>query len=370
MGTIKSLSGLRNAVFVCILTLAAVAAIACGSDPMPTPVPTSTTPPQPTPTTALAPTAAPTPAPTNTPVPPAATSTPRPTSAPQPTATPTPAPTFTPTPAPTPTPSLFPLTITDSNGKDFVFDAPPERIIVYDGAAVDILFAIGQGHRVAGTHDFVTYPPETADVPRVGSAFTINTEAIIDLEPDLIYTFFASSVEALEATGVPVLLIDSLGNNLEDFIEHFRLWGRLTDSVEEAEVLAADIEARLEALSETLKAVETPPRLYSHGFDFWTPGGDTLFGDIFELLRVDLITNDQSGWAQLSPEQILEKDPEIIVTDESGAQQLAENSAFDDVSAVKNGRIIFPEMSFSIAGTTLVPAIEEMAALLHPHLFP
>ncbi len=251
-----------------------------------------------------------------------------------------------------------------------MFDAPPERIIVYDGAAVDILFAIGQGHRVAGTHDFVTYPPETADVPRVGSAFTINTEAIIDLEPDLIYTFFASSVEALEATGVPVLLVDSLSNNLEDFIEHFRLWGRLTDSVEEAEVLAADIEARLEALSETLEVVQKRPRLYSHGFDFWTPGGDTLHGDIFELLRVDLITKDQSGWAQLSPEQILEKDPEIIVTDESGAQQLAENSAFDDVNAVKNGRIIFPEMSFSIAGTTLVPAIEEMAALLHPNLFP
>ena len=370
MRTIPRLSGLRNAVVVGVLALAAAVAIACGADPTPTPVPTPTTAPQPTSTTAPAPTAAPTQAPTNTPVTPAATSTPRPTLAPQPAATPTAAPTFTPTPAPTPTPSIFPLTIADSNGKDFVFNAPPERIIVYDSAAVEILFAIGQGHRVAGTHDFVSYPPETADVPRVGSAFTINAEAIIDLEPDLIYTFFPSSLEALAATGVPVLLIDSLNTSLEDVIEHFRLWGRLTDSVEEAELLVADIQGRLEALSSTLEAVEQGPRLYDHSFDFWTPGGDTLHGNIFELLKADLITKEQSGWAQLSPEQIVVKDPEVIIAGADSAEQITGNSAFDDVSAVKNGRIISPEGSFSVAGTTLLPAIEEMAALLYPDLFP
>ena len=370
MGTFRSLSRFRNAVFVCILALASAVAIACGADPTPTTAPTPTAAPQPTSTTAPAPTAAPTQAPANTPVPPAATSTPRPTLAPQLTATPAPQPTYTPTPAPTPTPSVFPLTIADSNGKDFVFDAPPERIIVYDGAAVEILFAIGQGHRVAGTHDFVSYPPETADVPRVGSAFTINAEAIIDLEPDLIYTFFPSSVDALQATGVPVLLIDSLNTSLEDVIEHFRLWGRLTDSVEEAELLVADIQARLEALSAALEAVEQGPRLYDHSFDFWTPGGDTLHGNIFELLKADLITKEQSGWAQLSPEQIVVKDPEVIIAGADSAEQITGNSAFDDVSAVKNGRIVSPEGSFSVAGTTLLPAIEEMAALLYPDLFP
>ncbi len=371
MGTFRSVSGFRNAVVVFIMTLVAVAAMACGDDPTSIPTVTPTAAPQPTATT-MAPADTPlppptntsAPSPTNTPVSPGATSTPLPT------ATPAPQPTFTPTPAPTPTPSIFPLTITDSNGKDFVFDAPPERIIVYDSAAVEILFAIGQGHRVAGTHDFVSYPPETADVPRVGSAFTINAEVIIDLEPDLIYTFFPSSLEALAATGVPVLLIDSLNTSLEDVIEHFRLWGRLTDSVEEAELLVADIQEILEALSSTLEAVEQGPRLYDHSFDFWTPGGDTLHGNIFELLKADLITKEQSGWAQLSPEQIVVKDPEVIIAGADSVEQITGNSAFDDVSAVKNGRIISPEGSFSVAGTTLLPAIEEMAALLYPDLFP
>ena len=134
--------------------------------------------------------------------------------------------------------------------------------------------------------------------------------------------------------------------------------------------MVADIESRLAALSETLEVVETTPRLYSHSSGFWTPGGDTLQGEIFTFLKADLITKDQSGWVQISPEQILEKDPEVIVTSADGVVELSGNSAFDDVSAVRNGRFVIPEMSFSVAGTLLVPAIEEMAALLHPGLFP
>ena len=346
-----------------------VLGIACGDDPTPTPVPTA----MPTPT------ATPQPAPTDTPVPPppAATAvpvsqltpTPRSTPTPRPTPTATQAPAPTPTPSPTSPPSLFPLTIIDSNGKEFVFDAPPERIVAYDSAAVEILFAIGQGHRVAGTHDFVDYPPETAGIPRVGDAFSVNAEAIIELDPDLIFTFFASPVDALEATGAPVLLLDSLDSDIDDVIEHFRLWGRVTDSVDEAEIQVVGIQARLDALAERLEPVEQGPTLYDHSFDFWTPGGDTLHGAIYQLLKVQMITREQSGWAQLSPEQIVIKDPDVIIANSFDVEQLTGNSAFDNVKAVKEGRIIMTQQSFSVAGTRLIAAIEEMAALLYPELF-
>ena len=222
---------------------------------------------------------------------------------------------------------------------------------------------------MAGTHDFVDYPPETDSIPRVGNAFAVNTEVIIELNPDLIFTFYASPVDALEATGAPVLLIDSLNGDLNDVIEHFRLWGKVTDSVDEAEVHVADIQARLAALAERLESVEQGPTLYNHSFDFWAPGGDTLHGAIYQLLKVELITQEQSGWAQLSPEQIVINDPEVIIAGSFDVEQLTGNSAFDNVKAVREGRIIMPEQSFAVAGTRLIAAIEEMAALLYPELF-
>ena len=84
---------------------------------------------------------------------------------------------------------LFPVTITDSNGTDLVFDKPPERIVVFDAAALEILFAIGEGDRIIATHSFVSYPPETDTIPRVGDAFNMDIEAIIAMEPDLVFIF-------------------------------------------------------------------------------------------------------------------------------------------------------------------------------------
>ncbi|MFQ5933786.1 MAG: ABC transporter substrate-binding protein, partial [Dehalococcoidia bacterium] len=94
----------------------------------------------------------------------------------------------TPTAAPTAT---YPLTIVDGNGDAVTLEAPPLRIVAIDGAAVEVLFAIGEGHRIIGTHDFVSYPPETADIAKVGGAFALDFEKIAALEPDLIYIFFS-----------------------------------------------------------------------------------------------------------------------------------------------------------------------------------
>ena len=98
-----------------LMSGAALAAVACGDDPAPTPLPLSTytpvpsaTPmPTPTPVPSATPThtPAPSPTPTNTPVPPTDTPTPRPTDTPSPFPTSTPAPTATPVPTPTPPPT-------------------------------------------------------------------------------------------------------------------------------------------------------------------------------------------------------------------------------------------------------------------------
>ena len=274
------------------------------------------------------------------------------------------------TPTPTPTPSPFPLVITDSNGNQVSFEKPPERIVAYDSDSVEILFAMGEGHRIAGTHDFVDYPPETEAIPRVGGAFSINREKILELEPDLIYTFYAGSLPDLENLGIKLLFIKSLNSNLDDVMEHFRLWGRITGNAQAAEEEVAKFQTRLDALKEKLAGVEKGPRIYHHTIDFWAPGGDTLPGAIYALLKVEFLTAEISQYQQMSPEQIVVRDPEVIVTDAAAVGQITGNSAFDQLAAVKNGRVVIPQRgSLSVAGPRLIEAIEELAELLYPELF-
>jgi len=102
--------------------------------------------------------------------------------------------------------SEFPTTIVDRKGEGITFERPPEKIVVFDSAALEILFAIGEGDRVAGTHNFVSYPPEVKDVPKVGDAFNMDIEAVVGLEPDLVFLFYPDFEDELKNAGLRVLL--------------------------------------------------------------------------------------------------------------------------------------------------------------------
>lgn len=281
----------------------------------------------------------------------------------------------TPSPAriatlPTPTPGLFPLVISDSLGRKITFDRPLQRIIPYDSAAVEILYAIGEGERVVGTHSFANYPPEVSSVPKLGSAFSINLEEVVAAQPDLVYLFYDRFLADLEGAGLRVLYLKSLSANVNDVLEHIRLWGNLTGNVESSQLEIDLFRAKLNILEAKLKDVDRGPRVYNHTFGFWTPGPDTLTGDIFKLLKAETITGDISGYAQISPEQLVARDPEAIITSPDAVAELNNASALKGMTAIKNNRILVPERGpLSTAGPRLISVIEEIAEFLYPEIF-
>ena len=278
----------------------------------------------------------------------------------------------TPTPTPTPpAPGSYPLVITDSSGQEVIFEKPPERIVAYESAAVETLYAMGEGTRIVGTHDFVGHPPEALDIPRVGGAFQINREKIVELEPDLIHTFYSGSLPDLENLGATVLYLE-LPENLEGIAEQMRMWGRITGNTEAAEKVAADFESGLKYLEDRIASVEEGPRVFHDDSEFFTRGPDTLLGRVYTLLNAQNIA--EGGYGQLSPEVIVDKDPEVIITTfPDGLQAIKDNPALQGVSAVKEGRLYAIDagvFSISVPGPRFVEAMEELARLIHPDLFP
>ncbi len=359
----------RRALLAGVLALLLALGMACEGDP--TAAPAGTSPPS----GAAGPTASPaapsTPEPAATvpapssPTEAAATARPATPPAPRPTSPSAPA---TPTPAPTEPPSAFPVVITDSNGNDVVFEEPPQRIVAYNAVAVETLFAMGEGHRVAGTHDFVTYPPEADAVPKVGDAFNVNAEKILETDPDLIYVFFASSYDQVKDLGIKVLYLES-PTTLDGIPERMRMWGRITGNVDAAETLAAAYEGRLDALLGKLSAVDRGPRILYDVGGGWTVGPDTIIGQLLDLLKAENVAGDLTGWNQISPEVVVERDPEVIIT--GTAQEFLGNPAFRDVSAVKSRRLYAVEPSgvLSVFGPRFIEGVEGLARLLHPNVF-
>lgn len=282
---------------------------------------------------------------------------------------PTPATPTAPPPSPTPTAvPRFSFTVVDGNGNAVVFDEPPERIVAFGSAAVETLFVIGEGHRVVGTHDFVSYPPETADIPRVGSAFNMNIEATVALEPDLVYIFSETFLAELENVGLKVLYIKTLSDDFRKVADSIRMWGGITDSVPEAERAATEFEARVARIEETMAAQGDGPAVFQDEGNLWTPGPDTLLGEVFRLLKLRNIAHDVSGYAQLSPEVVVARDPEIVIA--SYGDQISDNPAFSNLTAVREQRVYVPGSdALSIAGPRYIEGIEELAKWVYPDLF-
>ena len=275
----------------------------------------------------------------------------------------------TPVPAtPTETAAAFPYTVAGTDGAQVTFDQPPERIVAFDSAALEALFAIGEGDRVVGTHDFVTFPPEAADVPRLGGAFGVNIEKTLALEPDLVFIFFDTFLQDLQNAGLKVLYLKTLGDDFGQVADRIRMWGRITGSPDEAESVAASFEAAMKEIEDAIEAIDTGPSIFHDTSDLWTPGPDTLVGRVFEMLKLQNIAHDIEGYAQLSPEIIVERDPEMIITTNPDA--IAGDPAFGDVRAVTGGRVYEISLDlFGVAGPRFADDIETLARLAYPDLF-
>ena len=107
------------------------------------------------------------------------------------------------------------VTILDGLGNEVIFTSPPKRIVAYDSAAVEILFALGEGNRIVGTHDFVEYPKEAQNIKKLGSAFEINVETILSLDPDLVFLFSPTFLDDLRGAGINVLYVPNRNSGLE-----------------------------------------------------------------------------------------------------------------------------------------------------------
>ncbi len=82
----------------------------------------------------------------------------------------------------------------------------------------------------------------------------------------------------------------------------------------------------------------------------------------------------QGEYAQISAEELIDVNPEIILLSDAlygvTPESVAGRPGWDGISAVTNGAIypIDPNM-MSVPGPRLVDALEETAKLVHPELF-
>lgn len=238
----------------------------------------------------------------------------------------------------------------DMYGREVVLDAPATRIVALAPSDCEILCALGAEDLLVGRGAYCDYPESILDVPVVETGENTNLEQIIALQPQVVLMAdmaqTAEQVQALEDAGIRVVLSDA--NDIEGVYTAIRMIGQLTGLDGEAEALVADMQATFDGIAaqseETGKTVyfEVSPLEYG----LWTAGANTFMDELASLCGLTNAFADVEGWAAISEEQVLERDPDYIVTismyygeGPTPVEEIMGRPGWEHLKAVENGDV-------------------------------
>lgn len=287
--------------------------------------------------------------------------------------------------------------LTDQAGFKFKKPEKVERLVIVFPQSFGLAYILGLGKNIVGMplrriglqkqSDSIfmrTVAPNMDKAVDVGNPGQPNTETILGLKPDLVFSAIhvpASQKlnELLRNANIPVLGLKAGFGGIEDWLSAVELAGKASCREEQAQKYINLFRKNMELVkSKTQNITQKPKVLLINNGDGQTTirGNRTKFA--FELIEaaggqtIDQIEGSESGAVNL--EVILKFDPDVVITDNKAHMQNWE--WWPQLRAVKENRVyIVPVDDPSVIMTSWVNnmyaplAILWIAKSVHPELF-
>jgi iron complex transport system substrate-binding protein len=265
-----------------------------------------------------------------------------------------------------------------------VFPAgPPAAIFLYT-LAPELLIGWPRANRPQ-EREFLL--PDVGGRPEVGRISgrgnTANLEVVLALKPDLILdvgsvnpTYISLADRVQQQTGIPYALLDG---RFDGVPLGYRTLGDLIGRREQGQALARNAEDTIKAITQRIGGVppERRPRVYyargPRGLE--TGLGGSINVETIELLAQNVAGGTRGGLANVSIEQVLLWDPDVIVTiDQDFAATILSDPTWASVAAVRARRVhLSPKLPFG--WVDFPPTVNRLIGLwwlgkvLYPDLF-
>jgi len=272
----------------------------------------------------------------------------------------------------------YPLTVTDDAGRAVTVARRPQRIVSLAPSNTEILFALGLADRVVGVDKYSNYPPAAAQKPQIGDYSSTNLEQVLATEPDLILAAGITSrdvISAFESRGLTVVVLNP--PTLDGVFGNISLLGQVADVNGAAATVRGNLESRLATLTARLATASTKPRVFFEldATQFFTVGPKSFIDDLIGRAGgANIAADAATAYPKLTAEQIIAKDPEVIVLSDEGygatVASVGTRPGWAGISAVKGGRIVAidPDLT-NRPGPRILDALEQLARAIHPELF-
>lgn len=274
----------------------------------------------------------------------------------------------------TPTARAEPITVRDAFDRSVTVPGPPQRIVTIFASNTEMVAALGLTDRIVGIEAFTRYPAEVLGKPLVGGRLGFSVDAVVARKPDLVVVTPSRQaanqlIDPMERLGIPIVVL--LQRNVEEILSNIRLLARLAGVPERGEALATKLQARLDAVGRRVAGLAAPSVVMitglGNGLMLVTRPG-TYTGDA--IVRAGgRLAFDRGTIAQVSPEAILNADPDVLLFagSEKDMKELIARPGWSEMRAVKNKRAAaVSRAELLIPGPRTIEGIERLAVLFHP----
>ncbi len=272
----------------------------------------------------------------------------------------------------------YPITVLDDTGYQVTLDKEPDKIISLAPGNTEILFALGLSEKIIGVDNYSNYPEEAESIEKIGDAFNLNMEKIIELEPDLILTLKGNeeAISEFLDLGIAVYTLDA--NNMDNVLEDISEIGKLTNSLYEVEELLSEMRGEIKRIKSLVADVseEEKPKVFYMVWNepIMSAGKGTFINDLIEQANgINIVESDGlEGWLEYSLERLIEHNPDVIIAPKSLAptpETITNDERFSSIKAVLENRVVIVDDDpVTRIGPRIVEGFLQIAQALYPDI--
>jgi len=272
--------------------------------------------------------------------------------------------------------SADPVTVRDALDRAVTLPAPPQRIVPIFASNTEIVASLGLSERIVGIEAYTRYPPEVLDRPLVGGRLGFSVDALVALRPDLVVVTPSRQaanmlIDPMQRLGVPIIVL--LTRSVDEILANIRLMGAVAGVPAEGEAVAQRFKARLGRVAERVAPEKAPSTVMitgrlGNGLMLVAREG-TYTGDAIVRAGGRFALPGTAVIAQVSPEAILNADPDVLMWagSDRDLKALIAQPGWSDLRAVRSGRAhAVNRTQLLIPGPRTIDGIEHLATLFHP----
>ena len=267
----------------------------------------------------------------------------------------------------------------DREGNPITLPKKIDRVMSMGPSNTEILAALGFADKIVAADTYSAGVEGLADDIPLFSMMTPDGERIIHLEPDVIFVTGMSKVggidqfEVVSDTGICVLYIP-VSSSIDGIKADIRFIAEVMGAVEKGNKIIAEMEETIDGITKIADTITDRKTVYFEVSDesfLYSFGRGVFLNEMLEMIGAKNILADRKQWVSITGEAILEKNPDVILTNngytDKAVDAILSRPGWDVLTAVQNGNVYYIDtITSSRPSHNIVKALQEMAKAVYP----